>query len=189
MVTNKQLTDQLGKQAAACVETVVNQKCRELFEQQLAPRFANSVENSSKQVGHAFSTGTAEYLKALEAHGKATNDKHKGLLDAHVNTVQKQLGNNQSEIQKIVRETVKVEMMGELLVVFWPNHRRCDCLFQALRHEMQQSMGIIQKQFSSELQNAVAEQNRSIQTSLRYVQRSVANATPIPEGNFRLRPR
>ena len=54
ILSSKQLSETIGKQAAASVETVINQKCRELFEQKLAPQFARAMEESTKQVAHVF---------------------------------------------------------------------------------------------------------------------------------------
>ena len=118
MVSNKQIAENLGKHAATSVEAAVTQKCRDLFEQQLAPKFASSMESSTKQVGQIFSTGTSEYLRALDAHSKHVSDRQQTKIDAHITNVQSQLTANQAEIQKIVRDVLKSELTGN--VAFQP---------------------------------------------------------------------
>ncbi|XP_075242831.1 enhancer of mRNA-decapping protein 4-like isoform X2 [Convolutriloba macropyga] len=167
IVSSKQISDQIGKQAATCVETAVSNKCRELFEQKLAPQFNRAIEESVKQVGHVFQSGTSEYLRALEAHGKQQSDHSQKHLDSHVNAVQKQMGSNQGEIQRIVKETVKAEL-------------------SSVRVELQQSVSGMGKQIGAEVQTVLAEHNRqlhnTLQGQLKMMQRQVAAATPLPEG-------
>jgi len=168
IVASKPVGDAIGKQAATSVEAAVSQKCRELFEHKLAPQFSRAMEESVKQVGTVFQTGTGEYLRGLEAHGKMQGDKYQSQLEAHVNTVQKQLGSNQSDIQKIVKETVKAELGG-------------------VRAEVQQSVSGVGKQVVTEVQNGLAEHSRQLQNTLqgqlKIMQRQVAAATPVPEGS------